>query len=102
MLTYSLPRLERHARLLSTDVWPFVYHILTLIGPDPIAVWGLPRNRAIAALPSDLREAAVRFHHAARAGFAAPGSVDGLLAVIRQGVAFRAAASAWYRALAPE
>lgn len=99
MLTYSKPRLERHVRLLCTDVWPLVYHILSLTEPDPIAMWRLPKTEAIAFLPTamGLRHEAEAFLRAVRDGFAGEREPDQLIAGIAHGVAFRAAVADWYR-----
>ena len=100
LLTYSKPRLERHVRLMCTDVWPFVYHVLSLTEPDPIAMWRLPKAAAIARLPSTmgLRHEAEAFLSAVRSGYAEEPAPDELFAIIAQGVAFRAAVADWHRA----
>lgn len=100
LLTYSMPRLERHVRLMCTDVWPFMYHVLSLTEPDPIVVWRLPKAEAIARLPSAmaLRREAEAFMSAVRSGYAGEQVPDELLAIIAQGVAFRAAVVDWHRA----
>jgi hypothetical protein len=98
LLTFSKPRLERHARLMCTDVWPFVYHVLSLTELDPIAIWRLPKTEAIAMLPANtaLRPEAEAFLRAVRIGYSEGAGHDQLLAIIAQGVAFRAAVAAWY------
>lgn len=100
LLTYSMPRLERHVRLMCTDVWPFMYHVLSLTEPDPIAVWRLPKSEAITRLPSAmaLRREAEAFMSAVRSGYTGEQAPDELLAIIAQGVAFRAAVVDWYSA----
>lgn len=100
LLTYSKPRLERHIRLMCTDVWPFVYHVLSLTEPDPIAMWCLPKLEAIAFLliAKSLRHKAKAFLHAVRSGYAGEQTPDQLIAIIAQGVAFRAAVVDWYSA----
>ena len=100
LLTYSMPRLERHARLMCTDVWPYMYHVLSLTEPDPIAMWRLPKMDAITMLPSTmgLRLEAEAFLRAVRSGYAGERSPDQLLPILAQGVAFRAAVVDWHRA----
>jgi hypothetical protein len=99
LLTYSQERLERHARLICTDVWPFVYHILSLNGHDPIAVWRLPKTEAIPMLPQTraARDTASAFLAAARMAYGNGRSPDRFISLIACGVAFRAAAAAWYQ-----
>lgn len=100
LLTYSKPRLERHARLLCTDVWPFVYHVLSLAESDPIAIWRLPKAEAIAMLPTAmaLRIEAEAFLRVVRSGYAGEQSPEQFIAIIAQGVAFRTAVANWYSA----
>ena len=100
LLTYSKPRLERHVRLMCTDAWPYVYHVLSLTEPDPIAMWRLPKMEAIAILPTakGLRHEAEAFLRAVRNGYAGEQTPDQLIAIIAQGVAFRAAVVDWHRA----
>ena len=99
LLTYSKPRLERHARLLCTDVWPFVYHVLSLTEPDPVAMWRLAKTEAITILPTtmSLRQEAEAFLRTVRSGYAGEQRPDQLISVIAQGVAFRSAVANWYR-----
>jgi hypothetical protein len=104
LLTYSKPRLERHARLMCTDVWPLVFQVLSLTQRDPLAMWRLPKTEAIAYLPfaMGLRHEAAAFLHAVRDGYAGEQAPDQLVTVIAQGISFRAAAADWYRELARE
>lgn len=103
LLTYSHARLERQARLLCTDVWPLVYHVLSLSRPDPIAMWRLTKMDAIWHLPTEtLQQEAEWFLHAVRQGFAGGRAAEGLIAVLARGVALRAAVDEWYRAEAGE
>lgn len=98
MLTFSLARLERHARLLCTDVWPFVYHVLTVAVLDPIAAWRLPRTEAIAHLPlGPLRQEAEGFLRAVHTAFASAQTADGFIAALAQGIRFRAEVDTWFR-----
>ncbi|HEX9038376.1 MAG TPA: hypothetical protein VF808_15445 [Ktedonobacterales bacterium] len=100
MLTYSLARLERHAGVLCTDVWPCVYHILTLAESDPIAMWRLAKPDAIARLPesADVRAKAGRFLQTVQSAFAGRRSAARYVAVIDEGVNLRSAVAGWYRA----
>lgn len=97
-LTYSGPRLERHARLMCTNVWPLIFQALALTEPDPIAVWRLTKSEAIARLPvaSGLRAGAAAFHRVVTRCYADGRPAAQLLDIIAEGVAFRSAATAWY------
>jgi hypothetical protein len=93
-------RLARALRLLCTQVWPTLYQVLTLHQDDPIAVWCLPKDRAIQRLPAEtpLGEGIRRFHKAVRDYYPAEDSLEGALRVIESGVAFLQAAKAWWLA----
>ena len=99
LLTYSHARLERHARLLCTDVWPYVFHVLSLSEPDPIAAWRLNKTEAIDRMPTEeLRREAARFLSAVQRGFVGERPAEGLITVLERGVALRAAIADWGRA----
>lgn len=99
LLTYSHARLERQTRLLCTDVWPLVYHVLSLSQPDPLAMWRLTKMEAIWHLPTEtLQQEAGRFLRAVQQGFADKRPAEGLIAVLARGVALRVAVDKWYRA----
>jgi hypothetical protein len=53
LLEHGGGRLQRRVRLLCTDVWPTLYSLLACNAPDPLEVWRLPKQRAIARLPDD-------------------------------------------------
>ncbi len=97
LLIYSKPRLERHVRLMCTDVWPFMYHVLSLTEPDPLAMWRLPKREAIAILPTamGLRHEAEAFLRVVRNGYEGEQTPDQLIAIIAQGVTFRTAVADW-------
>lgn len=104
LLTYSQPRLERHARLMCTDVWPLIFQALALTAPDPIAVWRLTKSEAITRLPiaSGLRAGAEAFHRVVTWCYADGRPAAQLLDIIAKGVAFRSAATAWYQSTQPQ
>jgi hypothetical protein len=91
-------RLARALRLLCTQVWPALYHVLTLQGDDPIATWCLNKAQALDCLPKDaaLGPAARRFYRAVSDYYPAEDSLEGALAVIESGVACLAAAKSWW------
>jgi hypothetical protein len=97
LLTYSHARLERQARLLCTDVWPLVFHVLSLSEPDPIAVWRLTKIDAIGRLPTEtLRRKAEVFLVTVEHGFAGVRPAERLIAVLARGVALRTSVDEWY------
>jgi hypothetical protein len=100
LLGHGSERLARSLRLLCTQVWPVLYHVLAVQAPDAVAVWNLPKGRAIAALPpaSSLRREAEAFHRAVWAYYPAEDSLEGALALIEHGVNFLGAAKAWWQA----
>jgi hypothetical protein len=51
LLTPGPGRVERRARLISTDIWPALYALLTLTHDDPLGIWTLPKEEALALLP---------------------------------------------------
>jgi hypothetical protein len=94
-------RLARNLRLLCTVVWPVLYQVLTLQHQDAIAVWRLPKDRAIEWLPQGtaLRESASRFYRSVRSYYPAEESLAGAFAVIEYGVAFLEAAKSWWNTI---
>lgn len=92
-------RLSRRIRLLCTKVWPVLYQVLTIQRDNAIAVWCLPKNRAIQLLPRNttLSQSIRRFHQAVRTYYPAENSTKNAIAVIRSGFAFLKAAKAWWR-----
>jgi hypothetical protein len=91
-------RLARKLRLLCTIVWPVLYHVLTLQHLDAIAMWRLPKDRAIEWLPQGtaLHESASRFHRSVRSYYPAEESLEGAFALVEAGVAFLEAACSWW------
>ena len=98
LLDHGADRLARQVRWLCTEVWPALYHLLSLRTGDALAVWRLPKEQAIALLPADeVPGSAIRaFYAPARAHYPAQATVDGALAVIETSVAFLGAARAWW------
>lgn len=91
-------RLSRRIRLLCTKVWPVLYQVLTLQRDNVIAIWGLPKDRAIQLLPRNtmLSQAIRRFYQAVRTYYPAENSVEHAIAVIRSGFVFLEVARAWW------
>ncbi|MGD8627112.1 MAG: hypothetical protein PVF47_10740 [Anaerolineae bacterium] len=98
LLGHGSERLARSLRLLCTQVWPVLYHVLAVQAADAVAVWNLTKEQAIAALPpaSSLRREAEAFHRAVWAYYPAENSLEGALTLIEHGVNFLGAAKAWW------
>jgi hypothetical protein len=67
-------------------------------------MWRLPKAEAITFLPTamGLRHEAEAFLRAVRCGYAGEQAPDQFIAIIAQGVAFRAAAAVWHSSREPE
>jgi hypothetical protein len=98
LLDHGGGRLARHVRLLCTEVWPTLFNVLTLRAEDPLAVWALPKDAAIAQLPADelLGQTIRRFYQSVRAYYLGKPSAENALTVIEAGVSFLQAAKAWH------
>jgi hypothetical protein len=91
-------RLPSCVRLLCTEVWSSLYHVLALQQGHAISIWTLAKEEAIALLPSDMplgREIRA-FYRAAWTYYPAEESVEHALAVIATGVPFLHAAKSWW------
>ena len=98
LLDHGEGRLERHVRLLCTDIWPTLYHVLAVRDRDPIRMWGLAKPMAIAQLsPATPMGAAIRaFYDALVAYYPSHADAEAGLRVIERGVAFLRAARTWW------
>ncbi|MCI0474752.1 MAG: hypothetical protein L0Y55_00740 [Anaerolineales bacterium] len=94
LLDHGGGRLERHVRLLCTEVWPTLFNVLTLRAADPLAVWKLSKLAAIELLPADESPGKeIRaFHRAVLDYYSRSSSVEHALEIIERGVAFLQAA----------
>ncbi|HZR40993.1 MAG TPA: hypothetical protein VFB12_12795, partial [Ktedonobacteraceae bacterium] len=99
LLGHGGGRLERSIRFMCTDVWPTLYSMLTLRAEQPLAIWRLPKEAAIARLLEDepAGTAIRQFYHRVYAYYNSDHSLESALAVIEQGVEFLQAADLWYR-----
>ena len=91
-------RLSSCVRLLCTDVWSTLYHVLALQQGDAIGIWPLAKEEAIALLPPDtpLGREIRAFYRAVWIYYPAEESVEHALAVIATGAAFLGAAKSWW------
>ena len=91
--------LKRRVRHICTDVWPALYHVLTLQQQDGIRIWGLPKAAAMDLLPptSSLSVTIQRFYQAVHAYYPAAVSTSHALQVIEYGSHFLHAAQDWWQ-----
>ena len=96
LLDHGGGRLARHARLLCTEVWPALYHVLIVRGMDPVVAWSMPKQQAIEAMPADSTAGvAIRaFYDALPHYYPGEESVDAALDLLVRGVEFLRAAKA--------
>jgi hypothetical protein len=66
LLEHGSGKLERLVRFLCTDLWPTLYHLLSLQEQDGLRVWKLPKPAALALLrqESQLAQTAHTFYQA--------------------------------------
>jgi hypothetical protein len=90
LLQHGGGRLERHVRLLCTNVWPTLYSLLVCIAHDPVEVWQLPKQEAIALVPE--KEAAGKqiraFYESVWTYYGGGQTVGAALELYRNGSAF--------------
>lgn len=99
LLNHGAGRLQRHTRVICTDVWPLLYEVLTLREEEmALAIWRLPKPDAIARLPrADPLGRAIRaFDTAVRTYYPEQTSVDAALDVLRTGIVFRRSVAEWW------
>ncbi len=98
LLDHGGGRLANRVRLLCTDVWPALYHLLIGRGADPIVMWSLTKQEAIERMPpgTTAGDAIRAFYAALLLYYPAEDSVNAALDVLVLGVTFlRAAKADW-------
>lgn len=90
LLQHGGGRLERHVRLLCTVVWPTLYNLLACAADDPIEVWRLPKQEAIARVPRGRPPGrAIRaFYESVWAYYGGNQTVEAALELYKNGAAF--------------
>jgi hypothetical protein len=101
LLEHGGGRLERAVRLLCTDVWPTLYNVIAWQAPNPLDVWALSKEAAMAQLSAEdrLGQAIWCFYQAIIAYYQGAQRVDEALVVIERGVTFLHLARDWYRSM---
>lgn len=90
LLQHGGGRLERHVRLLCTNVWPTLYSLLVYTGHDLLEVWKLTKQEAIAHLPEDEPHGKqIRaFYESVWAYYGGSQTVEAALELYKNGAAF--------------
>lgn len=98
LLSHGSGKLERLVRFLCTDLWPTLYHLLTLQEQDGLRVWRLPKPAALALLrpESQLAQTAHRFYQALHRYYPQATSVEDAICIIEAGIAFFEEARIWW------
>lgn len=91
-------RLYRELRFLCTDVWPMLYHVVTLHTGDPLGAWRLPKPEAIAAVSEtgELGRAIRAFHGALIDHYVGGETAESALHCLCLGLEYLYAAKNWY------
>ncbi len=98
LLEHGGERFGLHIRWLCTNVWPNLYHMLVQHQYDPIYIWNLPKEKAIALLPQDtmVGQTIRAFYQAVQTYYGHGKIVEDGLSVIENGIAFLQAAKLWW------
>mgnify|MGYP001415161165 FL=1 len=96
----ALKERNRLVRLLSTQVSPIIYHVLTIEKENAIEAWQLPKNEAIKLLPTkEMRSYAEQFYESAKRFYPEKKSIEDALGMVQNGVSFFRSAKHWYQHL---
>ncbi len=98
LLEHGGGKLARQVRWLCTDVWPMLYHVLTVQQANGLEMWKLPKHKAIGLLPdgSLAKQTISAFYQALRNYYPAEASVEEALKAIEYGVAFLRSVKLWW------
>lgn len=101
LLDHGEGRIERCSRLMCTKLWPIAYQLLTVVHRNGVAIWNLKKQDVVsklAAIPAVASEI-TSFYRSVQAYYPREQSVEGALAVIRDGIAFIYAAKSYWMTL---
>jgi len=98
LLEHGGGRLAYRVRLLCTDVWPMLYHILTIQQGNGLGMWNLPKRKAMDLLPKESASAQtlLAFYQAIRTYYPEEAPVEEGLRAIESGVAFLKSVKSWW------
>ncbi len=100
LLEHGEEQRNRLVRLLSTQVSPIIYHVLTIEKENAIEAWQLPKNEAIKLLPTkEMRSYAEQFYESAKRFYPEKKSIEDALGMVQNGVSFFRSAKHWYQHL---
>ena len=91
---------HQELRWLCTDVWPALFHLLTLQSEDPLTVWRLAKPEAIARTDAaSVPGQTIRtFYATLLAHYTGGEALEMALSALEAGLAFLTAAHGWYQA----
>ncbi len=97
-------KLPQKVRWLCTDVWPMLYHVLTIQQGNGIAIWQLSKHEAMKLLPkeSSLAQTMQAFYSAVCIYYPAGTSVEEALKVIQTGLNFLQSVQTWWSVINPD
>lgn len=97
LLDHGKERLTRVVRLLSTQVSPTIFHVLSVVNQDAVEVWKMPKNEAIHLLPDEeMKQFAIQFYECAERYYPDENLVDDALGMIENGAKFFESVNLWF------
>ncbi|WP_342719188.1 hypothetical protein AAG068_10275 [Bacillus paramycoides] len=97
LLDHGKERLDRVVRLISTQVSPTIYHVLSYVHHDAIEVWQMPKNKAIHFLPEDeMKNIAIQFYECTKRYYSDESSVADALDMVYNGAKFFESVKLWF------
>ncbi|HVB20979.1 MAG TPA: hypothetical protein VNG51_03425 [Ktedonobacteraceae bacterium] len=91
-------KLPQKVRWLCTDVWPTLYHVLTIQQGDGIGMWQLSKHEAMKRLPQEsvLAQTIQAFYQAVSTYYSVGTSVEDAFEVIQTGLTFLQSVQTWW------
>ncbi len=98
LLQHGCWKLAQRIRWLCTDVWPILYHVLTVQQGNGIAMWQLPKQEAMKRLPQEsvLAQTLQTFYLTICTYYSAETSVEDALKAIQSGLVFLQSVKSWW------
>ncbi|TFD93574.1 hypothetical protein [Jeotgalibacillus sp. R-1-5s-1] len=96
LLDLGHERIDRTVRLMSTQLFPLLYQVVTLTEQDSIRVWNLPKTELVPLLPTtELQEIAADFFDQLTAYYVQKSDAKALI-LIETGVDFFIESKSWF------
>ena len=91
-------KLPQKVRWLCTDVWPMLYHVLTIQQRNGIAIWQLSKQQAMKRLPQEsvLAQTIQAFYSAVCTYYSEESSVENALKIIQASLTFLQSVQTWW------